>query len=196
MARPRPRILVFAGSTRAGSLNAKLAALAVKAIAARDAEPTWISLADYAMPIYDGDLEAASGVPDGARRLRDQMIAHHGIFIATPEYNQSVPPLLKNAIDWVSRVRPENANAPSPFKGRVFAIGSASPGHFAGVRSALHLRQILELPLGATVIPDQISIPSASSAFAGDGGFADDKQARRLDEVVKRLVDEASRYVV
>lgn len=195
MARSRPRILVFAGSTRSGSLNARLAALVVKSVALRDAEPTLLSLADYAMPLYDGDLEAEKGVPEAARRLAEQMTAHEGIFIASPEYNQSVTPLLKNTIDWVSRIRPDGPRAPSPWKGRVFALGSASPGYFGGIRSLMHLRQVLELSLGCVVIPDQVSLPAAGSAFAADGGLADEKLGRRLDAVVERLIAEAGRHV-
>lgn len=195
MPRPRPRILVFAGSTRSGSHNARLAALMVKAIALKDAEVTHLSLADHPLPIYDGDLEAASGVPEGARRLHDLMTAHAGLFVASPEYNSSVPPLLKNAIDWVSRVRPEKG-APVPWRGRVWALGSASPGAFAGIRSLMHLRQILELGLGATVIPEQISVPGAASAFAADGGLADERLAARADQVAARLVEEAARHAL
>lgn len=195
MARTRPRILVFAGSTRAASFNGRLASLVVKAVAMRDAEPTLLSLADYATPLYEGDLEAASGVPEGARRLHQQMTAHEGIFIASPEYNQSVTPLLKNTIDWVSRIRPEGPRAASPWKGRVFALGSASPGYFGGIRSLMHLRQILELSLGCVVIPDQVSIPSAGSAFSPDGGLVDEKLEKRVDAVVERLVAEAGRFV-
>lgn len=195
MARTRPRILVFAGSTRAASFNGRLASLVVKAVAMRDAEPTLLSLADYAMPLYEGDLEAASGVPEGARRLHQQMTAHEGVFIASPEYNQSVTPLLKNTIDWVSRIRPEGSRAASPWKGRVFALGSASPGYFGGIRSLMHLRQILELSLGCVVVPDQVSIPSAGSAFSPDGGLVDEKLEKRVDAVVERLVAEAGRFV-
>src|SRR6187401_3799495 len=100
-----PRILVFAGSIRTGSFNARLAAIAAKEIALAGAEVTRISLADYPMPIYDGDLEAASGPPENAIKLKRMMMAHPGVFIASPEYNASVTPLLKNTLDWISRVR-------------------------------------------------------------------------------------------
>lgn len=192
--RPRPRILVFAGSIRSASWNGRLAALAVKALALADADPTLISLSDYALPFYDGDLEQAEGVPEAARRLHAQMTAHQGIFIASPEYNQSVTPLLKNAIDWVSRIRPENERAPSPWKGRVFALGAASPGYYGGTRSLAHLRHILTLALGATVIPEQVSVPAAATAFAADGGLASERAQAQLETVVKRLIEEAARW--
>src|SRR5215470_7483879 len=102
---PQPKILVFAGSIRTGSFNARLAALAVKELALGEADVTRISLADYPLPLYDGDLEAKSGSPDNAVKLKRMMMLHQGIFITSPEYNASITPLLKNTLDWVSRVR-------------------------------------------------------------------------------------------
>lgn len=190
----RPKILVFSGSVRAESVNARLAALVVKAIALRDGEPTHISLADHAMPIYDGDLEKETGVPEAARRLHDLMVSHAGVFIASPEYNQSVTPLLKNTIDWVSRIRPDGPRAPTPWKGRIFALGGASPGYFGATRSLAHLRHILTMSLGAWVLPEQISVPSAATAFAADGALASERAQAQLDGVVGRLLEEAARW--
>jgi NAD(P)H-dependent FMN reductase len=99
------KILVTAGSIRTGSFNARLAAAATKELSLLDAEVTRISLADYPMPIYDGDLEAKSGQPENALKLKRHFMTHQGIFIASPEYNASVTPLLKNTLDWISRVR-------------------------------------------------------------------------------------------
>lgn len=193
--RPRPKILVFSGSIRAESVNGRLAALAVKAVALRDAEPTPISLADYAMPIYDGDLEKAEGQPEAARRLWDLMTAHQGLFVASPEYNQSVTPLLKNTIDWVSRIRPQGERAATPWKGRVWAIGGASPGYYGATRSLMHLRHILTGALGCTVLPEQVTVPAAGSAFAADGGLVNEKSQAQLETVIERLIDEAARFV-
>src|SRR5690349_4598944 len=114
MARPAPRVLVLGGSLRTGSHSAALAALAVQVLARRDVDVTRLSLADYPLPLYDADLEAEAGVPEAGRRLHAQLSGHAGVFVATPEYNASVPPLLKNAIDWVSRVR-SGAEGRSPF---------------------------------------------------------------------------------
>lgn len=195
MARPRPRILLFSGSIRAQSYNAKLAALVAKTVALRDAEATLISLGDYSMPIYDGDLEAESGVPEAAKRLHALITSHQGVFIASPEYNNSFTPLLKNTIDWVSRIRPESDRAPRPFKGRVYALGGASPGYYGGIRSLMHFRQVLELGLGATVIPEQVAVPSAATAFGEDGSLTGERPRALLDAMVQRLIDEAARYV-
>src|SRR4051794_35691617 len=102
---PAPRILIIPGSLRTGSHNAKLAAVAAHECARAGVDITRISLADFPLPIYDGDLQAKSGVPKHALNLKRMIGAHDGVLIVTPEYNASVPPLLKNAIDWVSRVQ-------------------------------------------------------------------------------------------
>ncbi|HUG61006.1 MAG TPA: NAD(P)H-dependent oxidoreductase [Methylomirabilota bacterium] len=194
MPRTNPRLLVFGGSLRTGSYSAALAALAVQVLALRDVDVTRISLADYPLPLYDADLEAEQGVPEAAKRLHQMMISHGGIFIATPEYNASTPPLLKNALDWTSRVRTGGAGAPSPWKERIYALGSTSPGPFGGMRALMHLRQILELGLGAMVLPEQIAVTFAASAFGVDGSLKDDRSAARLETVLGRLVEEAGRY--
>ena len=90
----------------------------------RGAEITRISLADYPLPIYDGDLQAKSGVPKHAVNLKRMMAAHHGVLIVTPEYNSSVPALVKNTIDWVSRVQDAHETRGQVFRERVFAIAS------------------------------------------------------------------------
>src|SRR6185312_11351871 len=145
---PAPKILVIPGSLRTGSYNIRLAALATKEFALADADVTRISLADYMLPLYDADVEA-KGMPHNAVQLKRMVAAHHGVFIATPENNGSVPALVKNAIDWVSRVRERGEPPYAAFKGRIFALGAASPGPFGGLRSLMALRQILELGCGA-----------------------------------------------
>src|SRR5580692_10483780 len=100
----RPKILIIAASLRTGSHNARLAALAAKELTLAEADVTRISLQDYPLPIYDADLEAKSGVPHNAVQLKRMLTAHQGILIVTPEYNASVPALVKNTIDWISRV--------------------------------------------------------------------------------------------
>src|SRR3954449_1523189 len=99
------KLLVIPGSLRTGSLNARLAATAALEIAQAGGEGTRISLADFPLPIYDGDLQSKSGVPKNAVNLKRLIGAHHGILIVTPEYNSSVPALVKNTIDWVTRVQ-------------------------------------------------------------------------------------------
>src|SRR5579871_4370528 len=120
------KILVIPGSLRTGSLNAKLAAVAAHQFALAGVEVNRLSLADFPLPIYDGDLQTRSGVPKNAVDLKRMIAAHHGVLIVTPEYNSSVPPLLKNAIDWVSRVQDVNESRGEVFRGRPFAIAGAS----------------------------------------------------------------------
>ena len=185
-----PKILVIPGSLRTGSHNARLAALAVKELLLAEADVTRISFADYPLPMYDADLEA-SAMPSHARQLKRMIEAHPGVLIVTPEYNASVPPLVKNAIDWVSRVR-ENGEAPlAVFKHRVFALGAASPGSFGGMRSLLALRQVLEIGCGALVIPEQVTVACADQAFDDRDNLRDEHLAALLKTVARRLVEAA-----
>src|ERR1043166_9326835 len=123
-----PKILVLAGSIRTGSFNARVAALAAKELALAEADVTLISLAVFPMPLYDGDLEAASGPPQNAYKLKRLMCLQQGVFIASPEYNASITPLLKNALDWVSRVRERGEPPLAGSKKRGFAIGGRADG--------------------------------------------------------------------
>ncbi len=187
-----PKILVIPGSLRTGSHNARLAALAVKELALAGAEVTRISLEDYPLPLFDVDLAASSGMPQAALRLKQMIMAHQGVFITSPEYSASVTPLLKNAIDWVSRVREGAEPTYAAFKGRVFAIGSATASSSGGVRSMMALRQILELGCGALVIPEQISVPCAEQAFDESDNLKDENLAAALKALARRLVVLAS----
>jgi len=188
---PTPKILVLPGSTRAGSHNVRLAALAAKELTLLDVDVTRISLADYSLPIYEAELEAKAGAPFNAIKLKQMIMAHQGVFIASPEYSASVTPLLKNAIDWVSRVRERGDPTYAAFKGRVFAIASASPDRAGGLRSLMALRQILELGCGALVIPEQVAIPQADRAFDDMDNIVDIGTANLLRAQLARLVDMA-----
>jgi chromate reductase, NAD(P)H dehydrogenase (quinone) len=184
-----PKILVFAGSIRTDSYNARLAALAAKELATAGAEVTRISLSDYPMPLYDGDLESRSGPPEPAVRLKRMMAQHQGVFIASPEYNASITPLLKNSLDWISRVREGHEPALAVYKNRIFALGAASNGAYGGARSLITLRQVLELGCGALVIPEQIAVMRAADAFDEMDNLKDDQTANRLRNVVRRLIE-------
>jgi NAD(P)H-dependent FMN reductase len=189
-----PKILVLPGSTRGDSHNVKLAALAVKELATIDIDVTRISLADYPLAMFEGESGNAAA-PANAVKLKEMIMAHHGVFIASPEYSASVTPLLKNAIDWVSRVRASGEPTYAAFKGRVFAIASASPGRSGGSRSLMALRQILELGCGALVIPEQIAIANAYEAFDAMDNLADAETADMLRAQLARLVDTAQRMM-
>jgi chromate reductase len=186
-----PKILVLPGSVRSGSHNVRLAALATKELTLLDADVTRISLQDYPLPLYDADLDARAGQPEHAVKLKHMIAAHHGVFIASPEYSASVTPLLKNAIDWVSRVREKGDPTYAAFKGRVFAIASASPEAAGGLRSLMALRQILELGCGAVVIPEQVAIPDAERAFDDMDNLVEARLMNLLRAELARLVDMA-----
>jgi len=190
----RPKILVFAGSIRTASFNARLAALAVKELAALNADVTRISLIDYPLPIYHGDLEAEQGAPANAVKLKRMFGVHHGVFIASPEYNASITPLLKNALDWISRVREPSEPPLAAYRHRVFAIGAASNGTYGGYRSLIALRQVLELGCGALVLPEQIAVNEAATAFDDMDNLREERHAGRLRSVLGQLVESARQF--
>ena len=185
------KILVIPGSTRTGSFNVRLAAAATKEFVLAGAAVTRISLADYSLPIYDADLEAQSGVPKNAVDLKRMIGTHHGVLFVTPEYNASVPPLLKNAIDWVSRVRLRDEAPLQVFRDRAFAIAAASEGKFGGMRALMALRQILTLGCGATVIPLQFALSAADQAFDENEQLKDARDAAGLRALVRQLINVA-----
>jgi chromate reductase, NAD(P)H dehydrogenase (quinone) len=158
------KILVIPGSLRTGSLNAKLAATIAAELAQAGAEVTRISLGDFPLPIYDGDLQAKSGVPKPAINLKRMMSSHHGVLIVTPEHNASIPSLLKNTIDWVSRIQDPHEARGEVFRDRAFAIASASGGRLGGARALMALRLILSA-CQAHVIPNQLSLSFAPEAY-------------------------------
>jgi NAD(P)H-dependent FMN reductase len=188
---PVPKILVFAGSIRAGSHNARLAALAAKELALTGADVNRISLEDYPLPLYNGDDEAQSGVPANARSLKQLMMEHQGVFIASPEYNASMTPLLKNTIDWISRVRERGEPPLAAFRNRAFALGGASDGAYGALRSLMALRQVLELGCGALVLPEQITVFRAGEAFDEMDNLKEERAAASLKRVAQRLADTA-----
>ena len=177
----KPKILAFAGSTRIDSFNKKLVKIAAAGAMENGADVTIIDLRDFAMPLYDGDLEQKEGLPFNARKLKDLMLSHQGFLISSPEYNSSISGVLKNTIDWVSR--PTEGEEPlACFKDKVAGIMSASPGGLGGLRGLVHVRAILE-NISVLVIPEQIAIAKAHEVFNTDGTLKDKKQ----EEQVKRI---------
>jgi NAD(P)H-dependent FMN reductase len=184
---PDPRLLFFAGSARQNSFNKRLARLGAAIAEANSIPSTFADLADYPMPIYDGDLEAASGQPENAHKLKNLMKAHTGIFIASPEYNASFSPLLKNAIDWISHIRDDGEGPLEVYRTRVFALGAASNGGTGGLRGLLQFRLVMELGTGALVLPDQFLLPRAADAFDEHGHLKNKDQQERLKKVIQKL---------
>ena len=188
------KILVIPGSLRSGSLNAKLAAAVAHELVRADAEVTQISLGDFPLPIYDGDLEAKSGVPRNAVNLKRMMGAHQGVLIVTPEYNSSVPALLKNAIDWVSRVQDPHEARGQVFRGPAFAIASASGGRLGGTRALSALRLILTA-CHATVIPNQLALSFAAEAYDDMDRLKRDADVEALGAMVRQLIEFSQRMM-
>ena len=187
------QLLAFAGSSREESFNRRLLAIAVAMLEAEgigwDAPapfaPDRIELADYPLPIYDGDLEAARGVPENAVKLRALFKAHRGLLIAAPEYNSSISPLLKNTLDWVSRPVPGEPGS-LPYQDKLAALLAASPGALGGVRGLAALRSIL-VTLGVMVLPQQFGLAQAHDGFAADGSLRDARARERLHSVLAAL---------
>lgn len=181
-----PAILVFAGSARTGSLNKKLAAAGAASAGIAGANVTLIDMRDYPIPLYNGDMEAASGIPENARALRRLMASHQGLIIASPEYNGFMTPLIKNAVDWISRPDGDESGL-ALYAGKVALLLAASPGGFGGVRGLIAMRQLLS-NLGVTVLPDQLVVPRAGEAFDAQGVLTDPRQQETLDKMTQRLV--------
>lgn len=184
---PSPKILAFAGSAKTGSVNKHTVAAAAEGARAAGAEVTVIDLRDFPMPIMDEDLEAAEGLPEAVERLKALFGEADGLLLSCPEYNGSITPLLKNAIDWVSR--PDSGGSGLRFfKGKTCALVAASPGALGGLRGLVHVRAILG-GLGMLVIPDQVAVTKAGAVFAADGTVQDEGMGAKLQGVGAALVD-------
>jgi chromate reductase len=182
------KILVIPGSLRTGSLNAKLAAAAAHQFAQAGADVTRISLDDFPLPLYDADLQTKSGVPKNAVNLKRMIGGHHGVLIVTPEYNSSVPPLVKNTIDWVTRVQDVQEARGQVFRERAFAIAAASESRLGGVRALAALRLVLTA-CHATVIPNQLALPFASEAYDDMDRLKHPADIEALGALVRQLID-------
>jgi len=185
---PVVRLLVFSASLRAGSLNTKLAKLVAEHARARGATVDLASMHELDCPSYDGDREAKDGIPPGAHELKKRLEANDAFVIVSPEYNASMPGMLKNAIDWTSRFRPQ------PFDSRHALLLSASPSLAGGNRGLWILRMPLE-HLGVRVFPDMFSLAMAHKAFAGDQ-LADAALRQRFEKNIDSFLElvEAARH--
>lgn len=176
------KVLVFAASNRTGSLNQKLATLVADHAKTRQVEVDFAAFSDFDVPGYDGDAETGGGIPAGAQAFRDRLAAADAFIIATPEYNASMPGVLKNLIDWTSRFRPQ------PFDGKHGLLLSASPSMAGGNRGLWALRIPFE-HMGARIFPDMFSLAMAHKAFTGQGTLTDAALQGRLEKTVEAFLD-------
>jgi chromate reductase, NAD(P)H dehydrogenase (quinone) len=182
------KFLSFAGSLRTESVNKKLAREAVRLLGAPSlVSAEFINLRDYPIPIYDGDHESNDGVPDAVGRLAAKIVQADGLIVATPEYNGAISSVLKNTIDWLSRVKP------MPLKGKHLLLLSASPGGWGGVRGLWHSRVPFEA-LGVHVFPEMMSLPNAGPAF-DESGHLSGERAQRLQNLVAAFAGHAGARV-
>lgn len=180
-------IAIIVGSTRDGSWNQALGMAASRAMAAQGADVTWVDLADFDLPIYSDALEKGA-FPADALRLKQILAAQDGLLFVSPEYNGSIPSLLKNAIDWASRPTGEEGPlALTAYRGKAAAIMSASLSPFGGLRGLAHLRQILST-IQMMVIPEQVVLPNAHLAFDADGQLQDSLPASLVEMTSARLL--------
>ncbi len=191
---PALKILVIPGSLRIGSHNARLAAAAAYQLALAGADVTRISLDDFALPIYDSDLQMRSGVPKNAINLKRMIGAHQGVLIVTPEYNASVPPLVKNTIDWLTRVQDLQEIRGQVFHQRPFAIAAASEGQIGGSRGLAALRLILTA-CQAMVIPNQLALAFAADAYDERDRLKHPADIEALIAMVRQLIEVSQRLL-
>ena len=183
------RILAFSGSARRESLNKKLLAVTVAAVRAAGGEVTLVDLTDLPLPLYNGDLEDAEGMPANAVKLIELIKSHPALLIASPEYNSMNTPLLKNTIDWCSRADD------NPFVGKVAAVVSASPGPLGGIRS-MKLAQQLLLHLGCHVVPAQCFLPKAQEAFEASGALKEARSQKMVQTLATELMQTVTKLGV
>jgi chromate reductase len=186
-----PRVLAFAGSARKASLNKQLVRVAAEGARRAGADVTEIDLRDFNVPIYDGDLEAEQGLPAKARELRQLLLEHQGFLIASPEYNGSIPALLKNLIDWTSRAV-DGQDGLAPYRNKVAVLMSASPGSYGGLRGLVHVRAILG-NIGVIVLPEQLALGKAHEAFSLDGSMQNPKMQESVETLGRTLTTTLAR---
>ena len=181
-AREPVRFLVFSASLRRESLNTRLAQLAAVTIEANGGDVDLASMRDFDAPSYDADVQDGEGFPAGAEALRRRLEQCDGFVISAPEYNASMPGVLKNAIDWASRFSPQ------PFNELDGLLLSASPSMVGGNRGLWALRVPFE-HLGARIYPDMFSLAQAHAAFDSEGRLRSEPLRTRFETNIVNFMD-------
>lgn len=178
------KILTFAGSLRKDSLNKKVSKCVLSYVQAKKwGEIEFLDLQGLSIPIYDGDIELATGLPNGVQKLCAKIQEADALIISSPEYNGSISGVLKNVLDWVSRQKPE-----PPIKGKPVLLLGASPGALGAVRGLWHTRVPFEV-LGCHVYPEMMGLPKAHEAFNEDGKIKDEKTRQRFEKLLKDFIE-------
>lgn len=175
------KLLAFAGALRTDSCNKKFVREALRLATETGVEGDFIDLRDYAMPLYDGDIEESSGIPANAFALGKKIIAADALIISTPEYNGSIPGVLKNTIDWLSREKPVS------LEGKHLLLLGASPGKLGAVRSLWHSRQPFEV-VGVHIYPSTMGLSDAYNAFDENGKLKDERTIAQLKKTVEGFI--------
>jgi chromate reductase, NAD(P)H dehydrogenase (quinone) len=183
----KPKVLVLSGSTRNGSFNTQLAAIAAREFDAAGAQATLASMADYPMDLVDAG-NSGGAMPVAVQNLHALFAAHDGVVLATPEYNAFPSPLLLNTLDWLSRLRHYEGGMDEVFGRPLYAVMAASPSPIGGYRALMALRQKLEIGLGATVIPAMAHVAAAFQAFDPAGQLNSENDRTMLGKVVRQLL--------
>lgn len=174
------KLLAFSGSSRVESYNKKALMLLIDAVKKEGIAVTYIDLADFSMPIYNGDVEQKHGLPENARKLQNLIATHDGFLIASPEYNGFPSPLLINAIDWATREEKGNANSGTKiFSGKFAALIATSPGSSGGSRSLSQLTEFLT-NIGVNVLSEQTSLPNAMQLFNEQGQLKNKEYEQKI----------------
>lgn len=185
------KLIAFAGSARRMALNKKLARIAAQNAQSQGVEASFIDLANFPIPLYNADLAIEGSMPENLKQLKDLIRAHDAIFIASPEYNANVSPLLKNTIDWLSHQFDGEENARNMFKNRIWGIASVSSSPLSGVRGLMALRQTLS-SLSAIIVGEQTMIKCGQDAFDTNEQLKDQRTAHILSEQIKRMIEIAT----
>jgi NAD(P)H-dependent FMN reductase len=179
------KILSLAGSARNDSLNRKLVISACEILKRQGADVKFVEMAEYPLPLYDGDLEAQEGLPDKVVALKTLFRESQALLISSPEYNSSISPLLKNVIDWVSRPSAGEQSLEC-FAGKTAGLLAASPGALGGLRGLVHLRSILG-NIKVHVIPEQFALSQAHEAFDENGELRSESARKSVAAVCNGL---------
>ena len=184
-----PQLLILPGSLRSGSLNQKLAMFASERAQAAGCRTRLFDLRALALPLYDGDLEANSGVPQSTLQLQQAILESDGLILVSPEYNGFPSPLVLNAFNWLSRIA-SSEGRPSGLAvttNKPTALLSASPGPGGALRAMNFLRQYLQMAFAMLVVPQQFALGVAHQAFDEQGMLKDDRATQSVDAVVQAL---------